>query len=237
MAGLRGEGKIRYVGHMFARIARGYDMFNTIITFGGDRKWRSLVADLAHCGEGGMALDVATGTGELVLELSLRGVKAVGIDFCLDMMAVACSKAERNGGGDRAAFVLGDALSLPFRDGSFDCATTGFALRNVVSVESLFSEMARVVRPGGKIVCIELTRPPSRWFSGLYGLYLGSIVPLVGRCVWRGLEAETYKYLPNSVAICSTAEETREIMERSGVRGVTYRYLNLGTVAVHVGTK
>lgn len=237
MADLRGEAKVRYVSRLFARISRRYDLFNTIITLGGDKKWRSIVVDLAHDGKGGLALDVATGTGEIALGLGRWGMRVVAIDLCPEMMSIALAKAERDGHRERTAFSLGDALSLPFRDNSFDCATTGFALRNVVSIEGLFSEMRRVVKPGGRIICIELTRPPSRWFSGLYGLFLENVVPFVGRFLWKGLESEAYSYLPNTVALCPPAEEVKLIMERVGLRDVNYRYLNLGTVTIHVGTK
>ncbi|MBI2909828.1 MAG: ubiquinone/menaquinone biosynthesis methyltransferase [Chloroflexi bacterium] len=237
MAELRGEAKATYVSALFARIARRYDLFNTVVTFGDDRRWRSLVADLALARGGQIGVDVATGTGEIAMELSRRGVRVVGVDFCREMMGMAVSKASRDGHGERTGFVLGDAVSLPLGDSSFDFATTGFALRNVVSIPALFMEIARVVRPGGRVVCIELTRPPAKWFCDLYEVYLQRVVPLVGRLVWDRLEPEAYSYLPNSIALCPLAEEVKGIMERCGLQGVSYKYLNLATVAVHVGTK
>lgn len=237
MATLRGEEKVRYVRNMFARISRRYDLFNSVITLGGDKRWRSIVIDLAVDGEKGVCLDVATGTGELALGLSERGANVVGLDLCPEMMRVGRVKAERSRRDGKINFVLGDGLTLPFPDNTFDCATTGFSLRNVANIPRLFNEMARVVKPGGRIVCIELTRPPSRLFSAVYGLFLENVVPLVGRFIWDKLESEAYSYLPNTIALCPIAEEVKRMMTESGLQEVSYRYLNMNTVAIHRGVK
>jgi len=185
--------------------------------------------------EHGRALDVATGTADLALELARQSRQVVALDLCWPMMKRGQDKAARRELGPRVAFVLGDALRLPFQDNAFDCAATSFALRNVASLDQTLAEMKRVVRPGGRVVCLEMTKPQSRMISRAYRPYLWGLMPAVGR--WLSGHREAYLYLPASLNPFPTADELKGIMEGIGLSQVRYECLNLGTVAVHVGVK
>src|SRR5215210_5858241 len=158
-ASLQGAQKAGYVSGMFARIAPRYDLMNVLMSFGQDRTWRRYTVRQAAPRRGDLALDVATGTGRIAQELAGAGARAVGIDFCVPMMV----QGRREGvGRDEPVYFAGaDALKLPFADNTFDCVTTGFAMRNVTDIQAAFREMRRVVKPGGRVVCLEVGRP--RW--------------------------------------------------------------------------
>ncbi|MBI4299629.1 MAG: class I SAM-dependent methyltransferase, partial [Chloroflexi bacterium] len=150
---------------MFARISRRYDFMNTVMTAGMHRRWRRLAAQLATRGLApGLALDLATGTGDLAFELARRAEAqaVVGVDFVPEMLALAWAKEARVQPGRPLTWALGDMLALPLKDDSFMCATSGFAMRNVADLRRAFSEMARVVRPGGRVVVLEITPVDSR---------------------------------------------------------------------------
>jgi demethylmenaquinone methyltransferase/2-methoxy-6-polyprenyl-1,4-benzoquinol methylase len=232
-ASLRGEQKARYVSGMFARIAWRYDLMNRLVSFGQDAMWRRYTARLANPKRGGLALDVATGTGLLAQELAHLGARVVGIDFCIPMMVQG--EHEGVGNSEPVYFAGADALKLPFADDTFDCVTTGFAMRNVIDIERAFREMRRVVRPGGRVVCLEVGTPkwaPARLF---HALYTQKIVPLLGKVVAG--DADAYSYLPSSMGKFPPPEELAGIMRSSGLRDVRYRQLTFGAVAVHKGIK
>ena len=235
MTKLHGEEKRRYVRAMFDRIVPRYDLMNTLMTGGRDRSWRRLTVAAAGAGPGRLALDVATGTGELALALSDAGCRVVGVDFAPVMLAAALAKNAALPQPARPLYLAGDALALPFADGAFDCVTTGFALRNVTSIPTALAEMRRVLRDGGRLACLELTPPRGRAFAALFRLYFGRFVPLLGRLVAG--EAEAYSYLPESLAGFPVAEELAAMMFDVGFRRVQYRRLALGTVALHVGER
>ena len=238
MAELKGEAKARYVAAMFARIARRYDRLNTVMTGGQHHRWHSLATRLATAGLEGSALDVATGTGDFAFALARRpGIRPVfGVDFVPEMVAMARGKAKRRKVSGQVKFFHGDALALPFGDNSFACATSGFSLRNVADVPKAIAEMARVVRPGGRVVTLEIT-PFERngLFPRLFRFYFHRLVPLLGSLLARDREA--YTYLPQSVDVFPTAAELAHLMEGAGLRDITYRKVGLGTVAIHVGIK
>lgn len=236
MADLKGEARTRYVAAMFARIAPRYDLLNTVISGGLHHRWRRLAARLAAEGLEGEALDVATGTGDLALALLKQpGVRrAVALDFVPEMLHLAQEKVRRQRAEGRVELVMGDALRLPFPDGRFACATSGFGMRNMGDLAAALREMARVVRPGGRVVILEPTSSgvwlPLRWG---FRWYFHRVVPLLG--AWLAGDREAYTYLPQSVDPFPTAEGLRELMSVCGMREVRYRYAGLGTVAVHVG--
>jgi len=232
---LQGVDKARYVGAMFARIVRRYDLMNTLMTFGMDRSWRNLAAEATLMRPGALALDVASGTGELTLALVRNGARlAVGVDFCPEMLEAARTKEDRPG-ATRSVFVAGDALRLPFPDNTFDAATIGFGLRNMGDLRRAIAEMRRVVRPGGRVASLELTHSPFVVISLAFWPYFHLLVPLVGRLV--GGDPDAYSYLPGSLSGFPAANELARIMHAAGLREVRYRYLGLGTVAIHVGVK
>jgi demethylmenaquinone methyltransferase/2-methoxy-6-polyprenyl-1,4-benzoquinol methylase len=228
------EPKERFVRDMFARIAPAYDLVNSLMSWGQDTRWRREAVRLA-CPSAGRVLDVATGTGNLALELAKRGGSVVGVDFCPQMIEQGRRKTSRRRLEAKVAFVLGDALALPFRDDSFDCVLNGFVLRNVVDVYRLLLELHRVVKPEGRVVCLELCRPPSRVVGALHRFYLHRVVPLLGW--WLSGDKGAYRYLPESVEDFMSVDEFQRIMKGAGFRRVGFKSLNWGTVAAHVGVK
>jgi len=215
---------------MFDRITPAYDRMNRLMSLGMDGSWRSLAVRASGVAPGDAALDVCCGTGDLAIELldavSTRG-RVVGLDFSQAMLDVAARKSSQ------VEWVRGDALALPFADGEFAAATIGFGMRNLSDPLRGFAELGRVVRPGGRVVCLELTPPPA-WAAPFARLWTDRAVPLLGRLIAR--ETDAYRYLPASVHRFPPAEELAAIMGRAGLRRVRFRRLSGGAVAVHVGT-
>jgi demethylmenaquinone methyltransferase/2-methoxy-6-polyprenyl-1,4-benzoquinol methylase len=232
------EHKAEYVNRMFAQIAPTYDVVNRLMTFGLDQGWRKVVVREAAPPLGGKALDVATGTGDIALALAPKvgpTGEVIASDFCLEMMLPGPAKAAKAGVGSWVRWVAADALQLPFPDNSFDCVTTGFAMRNVVNIEQAFRDMMRVVKPGGRVVCLEVARPKFALVRWGHQLYFNKIVPLLGRLISRHKEA--YTYLPASAEKFPPPEELKSIMERAGLVQVRFKRYGLGAVAIHVGSK
>ena len=228
--------KADFVRAMFARIARCYDFMNRVMTLGRDQAWRGYVARLAALPQRGLALDVATGTADLALALARRypNGRVVGVDFCPEMVDIGRAKAAA-GENPRIRFMIGDALRLPFADSCFDAVTSGFALRNVADIPQALTEMGRVVKAGGRVVCLEIARPTLPIFRQLFHIYFYRLVPLLGRVIAG--QGEAYYYLPNSLTHFLSPEELKAVMEGVGLGKVWYRRLMLGTVAMHVGFK
>ena len=225
------------IQQMFTAIADKYDLLNRLLSFGRDRAWRKFAVSQCGLTPRGLALDVATGTGEMALLLAQRysESKIVGVDFSPDMMAQARAKLATFPGSERVQLVVGDALRLPFPDNTFDCATIGFALRNVSDIVSAFREMARVVKVGDRVVSLELTRPSSRLVRTIYYFYIFQIASRIGGLISGKKEA--YTYLPHSILEFPPPEEVKRIMEGAGLEKVeTYR-LTFGAATVHVGIK
>jgi demethylmenaquinone methyltransferase/2-methoxy-6-polyprenyl-1,4-benzoquinol methylase len=223
---------------MFGRIARRYDLMNRLMTFGRDRAWRRLTVAWLELGggpPGAAVLDVATGTGDLALEVLRQGPGAqiVGLDFAPEMLDLARHKAEE--AGARLDLMVGDALCLPFAKGTFDGVVTGFALRNVTDIPAAFAEMARVTRSGGRVACLEIAKPRLPLFRKLFDWYFYRLVPVVGGLI-SGQRA-AYTYLPHSLTGFLTPDEIAEVMRRNGWQEVDYRRRMLGTVAIHVGIR
>lgn len=229
-----------YVNHMFATIAGRYDMMNRIMTGGQDQHWRQLVVAACDLPPEGHLLDVATGTGDIGFE-ALRqrpDIAVTGVDFTYEMLQVGQNKAYRAGlidmYGPRLRLASADALGLPFDDHTFDAAVSGFMMRNVTHVAQAFAEQRRVVRPGGRVVCLEITRPTLPLWRNLFQLYFFRIVPRIGGLVSG--QRQAYTYLPQSTVSFPRPAALAGIMESVGLRQVSYRTLMLDTVALHVGT-
>jgi len=232
---LGGVEKARFVSAMFSRIARRYDLMNGIMTLGMHHAWRRGAARQTIASPDGPALDLATGTGDLALELAEvhphRTV--IAADFSMGMLAIARAKLRDLEQPRRIRLLAADALALPFEARTFACVTSAFLLRNLADLEQGLREMRRVSRPGGRVVALEITQMSTPGFAALFRFYFHRVVPWVGQLV--GGDREAYTYLPQSVDRFVTPTELVKLMEKVGLRGVTYRRLGLGTITVHVG--
>jgi len=228
--------KARRVATMFARISRRYDFMNTVMTGGMHGRWRRKAARMATAGQApGVALDVGTGTGGFVFELARRPEvqRAVGVDFVPQMLALARGQELKKHPARPVEWSLGDAMELPFPDDAFMCATAGFAMRNVADLRKALSEMARVVRPGGRVVILEMTHQEEGRLSRLPQIYFRRVVPLLGQLLAGDRDA--YSYLPDSVGGFPTGKELASMMESVGLANVRWSLLGMGLVALHVG--
>ncbi|HUA12074.1 MAG TPA: ubiquinone/menaquinone biosynthesis methyltransferase [Solirubrobacteraceae bacterium] len=244
---------------MFDRIAGVYDLMNSAMTAGLHHRWRARAADLAGLAPGGVVLDVASGTGDLALELARRvspGGAVVGCDFAEAMLERARAKAAARaragahpGHTVSPRFEWADAMALPYADGSFDAATVGFGARNFADLARGLAEMARVVRPGGRVVVLEITTPTKPPLSLFYRLWFDRIVPALGRVAGAGAAlsrsrrgspdasiAAAYTYLPNSVKRFPSPAALAGELERAGLTEVRYLLTAGGIVAIHAGT-
>jgi demethylmenaquinone methyltransferase / 2-methoxy-6-polyprenyl-1,4-benzoquinol methylase len=216
---------------MFDRISGFYDVMNSVMTAGLHHRWRARAADLAALGPGDSALDVACGTGDLAIELARRvgtGGEVIGSDFSEEMLERARSKAPG------LAWEWGNALELPYASGRFDAATVGFGARNFSDLERGLAEMARVVKPGGRVVVLEITTPRKPPLSTFYRVWFDHVVPLIGRLTG---EQEAYTYLPSSVRRFPGPEGLAAAMQRAGLSDIRWVLTAGGIIALHVGTK
>jgi demethylmenaquinone methyltransferase/2-methoxy-6-polyprenyl-1,4-benzoquinol methylase len=220
------EGQVRA---MFDRIAGFYDVMNSLMTAGLHHRWRERAADLAALAPGDRALDVATGTGDLALELARRvgpSGEVVASDFSEGMLERARRKAQ---GVPGVRFEPANALALPYADGEFAAATVGFGARNFSDLGRGLGEMARVVRPGGRVVVLEITTPTKPPLSTFFHLWFDRVVPMLGR-------DEAYTYLPNSVKRFPGPEALAGEMAAAGLRDIRWILTAGGIIALHVGT-
>ena len=214
------------VRSMFDRIAPVYDAMNRVMTAGLDRRWRKL-AVAAVVWPGDRVLDACCGTGDLAVEAERRGGRVVGLDFSERML----ERARRKSGA--IEWVQGDALALPFEAAAFDAATVGFGVRNLADLEGGLRELARVLRPGGKLAVLEITRPRGL-LRPFFRLWFDVLVPFAGRVLPGG---QAYTYLPASVRRFPGPDDLSALFERAGFEDVHYRLLGGGIVALHVGTR
>lgn len=229
--------KAERVRRMFAAIHEHYDRLNRLMTLGWDLAWRRAALREAALPRGGLLLDVATGSGDVLLQAArlYPYARAVGVDFTPEMLAHARERLARTGLGGRFALVQGDALDLPFPDEAFDAVVSAFMMRNVADVPRALAEQARVARPGGRVVCLELTWPRVSLFRWLFALYFRRIIPWLGGLLSGHPEA--YRYLPESVIGFFTREEMLAFLEGAGLARVRSRTLAGGTVALYVGER
>jgi len=211
---------------MFDRIAPVYDLMNRVMTLGLDGRWRRLAVNQVVW-PGDRVLDACCGTGDFAVEAERRGGRVVGLDFSEKMIA----RARRKSG--TIEWVQGDALELPFEDGSFDAATVGFGVRNLADLDRGLSELARVLRPGGRLAVLEITRPTGI-LRPFFRLWFDVLVPVAGRILPGG---KAYTYLPASVRRFPVPDDLSALLEEAGFGKVSYRGLGGGIVALHVGER
>jgi demethylmenaquinone methyltransferase/2-methoxy-6-polyprenyl-1,4-benzoquinol methylase len=216
----------RAVQGMFDRIAGVYDVMNRVMTLGLDVRWRRLaVREVVWPGD--RVLDACCGTGDFAVEAERRGGRVVGLDFSPRML----ERARRKSG--TIEWVEGDALELPFGDGEFDAATVGFGVRNLADLQDGLAELARVLRPGGRVAVLEITRPRGI-LRPFFRLWFDVLVPIAGRVLPGG---QAYTYLPASVRRFPGPDDLSALLEGAGFRNVSYRMLGGGIVALHVGER
>jgi demethylmenaquinone methyltransferase/2-methoxy-6-polyprenyl-1,4-benzoquinol methylase len=232
MIKLTGTAKSTYVRSMFDGIAHRYDLMNTLMTLGQHQAVRRAAARLAQPPHNGLALDLATGTGDFAA--ALRDIeptcRVVGVDFAIEMMRLGQSKYRYG-----MTFTAGDMLRLPLPDNTFDCSVNGFVLRNVSDVRAAFEEMYRVLKPGGRAVSLEITEPRAPVWRSVFAGYFDHAMPRIGG--WLSGRPDAYRYLPQSVHDFLAPEAVANLMSEIGFREVTFRRMMLGTMAIYVGIK
>jgi len=229
--------KAEDVQNMFDRIARRYDLMNTVMTMGIDRRWRNAAIRAAKVDPSTRALDVCCGTGDITFLLAEAGAEHVtGLDFSSGMLGQARKRQSSHrdpASAKRIEFIQGDALALPFDDDTFDVVTVSFGVRNVEDLALAYREFARVARPGARIVCLEITRPKTRVANWFYDIWFDRIVPVLGGIVSRDKAA--YTYLPESTKAFPRPPQHAEVIEAAGITNVTWKRFGGGIVALHRG--
>ena len=231
-------GKQSYVQRLFGRIARIYDIMNRLMSFGLDRYWRAFAARYLALATGELGLDLGVGTADLsiaVIRCSGPGTHMIGMDITPEMLDQGRIKLARLGLQDRIELRIGDAEHIDLPDNSVDGCCSAFTVRNLTDIRQGFREMLRVVRPGGRVVCLEISHPPGRIFGVLFYFYFYKLAPLFGTIIGKAFEE--YNYLPHSLTSFPDAPTLQAIMEEVGWSEVHFYRLTGGIVAVHVGTK
>jgi demethylmenaquinone methyltransferase/2-methoxy-6-polyprenyl-1,4-benzoquinol methylase len=218
------EGQVR---SMFDRISGVYDLMNQVMTAGLHHQWRRRAADLAGAGPGPHVLDVATGTGDLAIEMARRGAAVIGSDFSDDMLAHAREK------DPAITWEWANAMELPYEDDRFDAATVGFGARNFSDLPRGVAEMARVVRPGGKVVILEITTPTKPPLSTFFRVWFDTVVPALGKVAG---DSDAYEYLPDSVKRFPAPDGLAAVMDGAGLKDIRWILTAGGIIAIHVGT-
>lgn len=229
--------KEQFVHSVFESIAGKYDVMNDIMSFRRHKSWRRFAMRKMNVRSGASAVDLCCGTCDwsiAIAEASGNG-RVTGLDFSQSMLEVGRHKVDKAGLSDRIQLVQGNAMDLPFADNSFDYATIGFGLRNVPDPARVLSEMKRVVKPGGMVVCLELSKPTAQPFKGIYYFYFRHLLPLLGKLIAK--RYEQYKWLPESLAMFPGRAELAEMFRQTGLTKVEAFPLTGGIAALHIGLK
>jgi len=225
------------IQQMFGAIAPRYDFLNRLLSFGIDRRWRTKAVRLLKYREGSRILDVATGTGDVALEIALRtpdSVKITGADFCREMIDLGIVKVAESPYANRIELKVAPCEDLPFANETFDSITIAFGIRNVVDRKLGLAEMWRVLRPSGRMIILEFSTPRSLLFRQLYYFYFRRLLPVVGGLFSR---YNAYKYLPDSVLEFPSQEEFSRMIAEAGFRNIHLHELTFGIATIYVGEK
>jgi demethylmenaquinone methyltransferase/2-methoxy-6-polyprenyl-1,4-benzoquinol methylase len=225
------------IQQMFGAIAPRYDFLNRLLSFGIDRRWRKKAVRLLKYRNDGRILDVATGTGDVALEIARTtpaSVKITGADFCREMVELGEAKVAVTPFADRIDFKVAPCEDLPFASNTFDSITIAFGIRNVVDRKLGLAEMWRVLRPGGRMIILEFSTPRSKLFKQIYYFYFRRLLPLIGGIFSR---YNAYKYLPDSVLEFPSHEEFSQLISEAGFRNIHLHELTFGIATIHIGEK
>lgn len=221
----------REIATMFDRIAARYDFLNRALSFGTDVGWRRRAIVHADIHAGMTVLDVGAGTGDLSFAAASRGARVVAVDLSAGMLAVLARRAS-TAQLARIQPLVGTAAGLPLPDASVERIVTGFTVRNIGDLAAAFGEFRRVLRPGGRVVVLELSHPPSRAFAGVYSFYFDRVAPAVAALL--GGDREAYRYLPRSLRPFPDADRLAEMLRAAGFGAVRFERLTLGIAAIHI---
>jgi demethylmenaquinone methyltransferase/2-methoxy-6-polyprenyl-1,4-benzoquinol methylase len=231
-----GQEKEQAVQRMFTAIARRYDLNNTLLSFGLHHRWKRLAASLVPAVPGGWAVDLGAGTADLALLATRRLGRVVAVDLNLAMLQEGRRKIARSRLQHRIACLRSNVEALGFRDSRVDAALAGFCIRNVGNLMAAFTEIHRMLKPGGRFVCLEFSRPVSCWLRALYDWYSFTLLPRIGASVARD-GTGVYEYLPASIRAFPDQESLKDLLLKAGFRQVEYQNLSGGIVAIHIAIK
>lgn len=227
----------KYVKELFAAVTPAYDLLNTVLSMGLDKKWRKFVIASSGVCENSRVLDLCTGTGELAAGFSVEigsGGMVAGMDFCREMIEKAKLKFPSRD-YPSLSFIEGDVYSIPYPDNYFDCITIAFGVRNLEDQGKAFVEIKRAAKPGGKVIILELTRPVNPLLKALYFPYLNIFLPLLGGAISGSFGA--YRYLARTISTFLSPGEVKELMEGAGLQDIKIIPLSGGIATVHIGIK
>jgi demethylmenaquinone methyltransferase/2-methoxy-6-polyprenyl-1,4-benzoquinol methylase len=229
------EGKRRYVRRLFATIADRYDLITVLLSYGRDRHWKRRLIELAAVSPADCVLDLACGTGDLLLAAAERARVAVGVDITLRMLELAQERGKGSGGRGRGRLVTADMLTLPFGDARFDVVTTGYGLRNVPDLRAALAEVQRVLAPGGRFLSLDFNRPDHPLVRAAYLMYLTVVGSTLGLLLHR--DPDTYRYIPESIRLYPGARGVARLMEAAGFTDVRVVPVLGGLMAIHVARR
>ncbi|MDP4096652.1 demethylmenaquinone methyltransferase [Paenibacillus sp. P96] len=231
------QSKEQFVHEVFESIAGKYDVMNDILSLRRHKAWRAFTMKKMNMQKGDTAIDLCCGTCDWTLAMARASETGhiQGLDFSHNMLEVGRRKVEQEARQNQITLVQGNAMELPFADNSFDYATIGFGLRNVPDLRRVLLEMQRVVKPGGRVVCLELSKPTWQPFKSIYYFYFEQILPRLGKLFAK--RYEQYKWLPDSLALFPGREELADIFRETGLQDVAAYSLTGGIAALHIGVK